>query len=99
MHVLTALLVNKPELQEKMRSEILSVIGNHPPTLKDRSSLPYVEATILETLRYSSILPLLIPHTATKNTTLKGYDIPKGTTVTVCFLTSLLPDMALQLIL
>jgi len=42
--------------------------------------LPYVEATILELLRYKTIGPLTA-HCTLKDTEVVGYFIPKGTTV------------------
>ena len=37
--------------------------------------------TILEVLRYISHVPLLLPHMATKDATIQGYFIPKGSQV------------------
>jgi cytochrome P450 len=51
------------------------------PDLKDRTQLPFVEATIAEILRISSLVPLLFPHSTTVDTKLKGYFIPKDTVV------------------
>jgi len=43
--------------------------------------LPYVEATILELLRYKTVGPLAIAHCTLKDTEVGGYFIPKGTSV------------------
>jgi len=43
--------------------------------------LPYVEATILEVLRYKTLAPLAITHCALKDTEVGGFFVPKGTTV------------------
>lgn len=40
-------------------------------------SLPYVEATIRESLRHETLVPSGLPHTATADTTFMGYNIPK----------------------
>ena len=45
--------------------------------------MPLLEATITETLRITSLLPLAVPHKAVVDATLQGYHIPKGTTVLV----------------
>jgi len=44
-------------------------------------SLPYVEATILELLRYKTLAPLALPHRTMNDTEIGGYFIPGGTTV------------------
>ena len=85
MYSLIALLINKPEIQKKMADDIIKVLGKREPRLKDRQSLPYIEAAILEVLRYTTILPLNIPHYTTKDTSLNGYDIPKDTRVRYFF--------------
>ena len=43
--------------------------------------LPYVEATILELLRYKTIVPLAVTHSTLKDAEVGGYFIPKGTAV------------------
>ena len=43
--------------------------------------LSYVEATILELLRYKTIAPLAIAHCTLKDAEVGGYFIPKGTSV------------------
>ena len=53
-----AYLVIWPEVQSKVAEEMKEKLGDRPPCLKDRGSLPYLEATIQETLRLSSIVPL-----------------------------------------
>lgn len=40
-------------------------------------SLPYVEATIRESIRHEILNPSGLPHTALTDTNLMGYDIPK----------------------
>ncbi|KAJ8317191.1 hypothetical protein KUTeg_005095 [Tegillarca granosa] len=66
-------------IQTKVQEEIDRVIGQRKPCVKDKGSLPYVEATILEIMRFSTISPLGLPHVAKKDTMLKHYFIPKGT--------------------
>ena len=51
-------LVTWPEVQSKIAEEFKDKLGERPPCLKDRGNLPYLEATIQETLRLSSIVPL-----------------------------------------
>ena len=71
-----------PDVQDKIQRELDQVIGrDRMPGLKDRKNLPYLEATMAETLRITSIAPLAVPHKATVDTTIQGYHIPKGTTL------------------
>ena len=79
-----AYLVTYPEVQAKTQQELDDVIGRERlPSLQDKSSLPYMRATITETLRLATILPFLTPHKTTVDTKLRGYDIPKDTTVVI----------------
>jgi cytochrome P450 len=48
-----------PEVQEKARQEIDSVIGRgRLPDFNDRGSLPYIEACVKEVLRWNPVAPL-----------------------------------------
>lgn len=48
-----------PEIQKKAQAEIDAVIGSERlPRLSDRGSLPYVEAIVLELLRWQPVTPL-----------------------------------------
>ncbi|CAH1773462.1 unnamed protein product [Owenia fusiformis] len=76
-----AYLVVHPEIQQTIQQEIDSVLGNRCPSIKDRSSMPYTDAFLLESLRYMSHLPIGIPHAAIRDVTIKGHFIPKGTQV------------------
>ncbi|XP_031625482.1 probable cytochrome P450 304a1 [Contarinia nasturtii] len=72
----------QPEILKKCQNEIDTVVGNSRlPTLNDRQNLPYVEATIRESLRHETLIPSGLPHTAMADTKFRGYDIPKGTIV------------------
>ena len=75
-------LIHNPGVQQKLHQELDQVIGTERlPELRDKKKLPYLEATITETLRISSLGPLALPHKTTVDTTLQGYSIPKNTTV------------------
>ncbi|XP_060030224.1 cytochrome P450 1A2 isoform X2 [Erinaceus europaeus] len=77
-------LVTHPDVQEKIHRELDAVVGRaRRPRLSDRPQLPYLEAFILETFRHSSFVPFTIPHSTTRDTTLNGFYIPKGTCVFV----------------
>ncbi|XP_035687440.1 steroid 17-alpha-hydroxylase/17,20 lyase-like [Branchiostoma floridae] len=71
-----------PEIQEKVAAELDSVVGrDRLPELSDREATPYMEATMHEVMRMASMDPLSLPHATTVDTTLRGYQIPKGTMV------------------
>ncbi|XP_015779092.1 PREDICTED: steroid 17-alpha-hydroxylase/17,20 lyase-like isoform X1 [Acropora digitifera] len=77
-----AYLVRNPKVQQRIHQELDDVIGRERlPELADKANLPYLDATIMEVLRYSSLVPLLFPHSTTADTTLDGYEIPKDTIV------------------
>ncbi len=54
---------------------------NRRPKLSDRDDLPYIDAVLLETFRFRPPVPLSIPHSAIKDTVIKGYTVPKGTMI------------------
>ncbi|KAF5335042.1 hypothetical protein D9758_017438 [Tetrapyrgos nigripes] len=73
-----------PDIQRKAQAEVDRVVGkDRLPTLADRDSLPYVAAVIKELYRWLPIIPLAVPHRATRDTIYKDYFIPKGTDVIV----------------
>ncbi|XP_041790821.1 cytochrome P450 2J2-like [Chelmon rostratus] len=75
-------MLHYPEIQEKVQAEIDRVIGqSRQPNMADRPNLPYTEAVIHETQRMGNIVPLGFPKMASKDTTLGGYFIPKGTAI------------------
>ena len=77
---LLAYLVTYPEVQARAQAELDDVIGcGRLPRLDDHGSLPYLESVIAETLRLATIVPLAVPHKATRDATLGGYDVPKDT--------------------
>ncbi|XP_050666565.1 cytochrome P450 306a1 [Leptidea sinapis] len=68
-----------PEEQDRVRKEILSVYPEECEV--DSTKLPYLMATICETQRIRSIVPVGIPHGCMQDTYLGNYRIPKGTMV------------------
>ncbi|XP_035829019.1 cytochrome P450 2D26-like [Aplysia californica] len=67
------------KLQDRIHAEICEVIGDESPSFEHKRHMPYTEAAILETLRYSSVVPLLLPHYACGDIHFEGHFIPKGT--------------------
>ncbi len=71
-----------PDVQTKVQEELDAEVGrNRMPRLTDRPNLPYTEATLMEIQRRGSIVPLGVPRAPSRDTTVNGYDIPKGTVV------------------
>ncbi|XP_048253325.1 cytochrome P450 2D1-like [Haliotis rufescens] len=77
---------------EKYFQEIQENIGqSRRPSMKDKTNLPYVEATIMEVLRRSDIAPTALPHTVPHDVQFRGYTFPKGVLV-ILMLDSVLQD-------
>ncbi|XP_067312610.1 cytochrome P450 2K6-like [Pseudorasbora parva] len=86
------LLISKyPEIQAEVQDEIDRVIGGRQPVVEDRKNLPYTDAVIHETQRFTTLLPLGVPHQTTSDVHLNGYLIKKGTSV-IALLVSVLRD-------
>ncbi|XP_054786983.1 cytochrome P450 81E8-like [Prosopis cineraria] len=77
-------LLNNPKVMEKAKKEIDTHIGNDRLVDEpDISKLPYLQSIISETLRLHPAAPLLVPHEASNDCTIGGYNVPRGTMVLV----------------
>ncbi|XP_047356102.1 probable cytochrome P450 303a1 [Vespa velutina] len=75
-----------PNVQKKAQDEIDQVIGHGRfPTLADRSSMIYLNAIVLESLRMFMGRTLNVPHRALKDTYIMDHRIPKDTMIIVNF--------------
>nr|KAG5685430.1 hypothetical protein BaRGS_023322 [Batillaria attramentaria] len=82
MKALFLYLLHNPDVTRKVQQEIDDVIGNQrPPRVDDRRKLPYTEAVVMETLRYSSITPLGLPHLARSDVIIDGVTVSQGAMV------------------
>ncbi|KAG2667970.1 hypothetical protein I3760_15G138200, partial [Carya illinoinensis] len=76
-------LVNNPTVQCKIRDEISTILKGQVVTETNLHELPYLHATVKETLRLHSPIPLLVPHMNLEEAKLGGYSIPKESKVVV----------------
>ncbi|KAK4478950.1 hypothetical protein RD792_014457 [Penstemon davidsonii] len=76
-------LVNHPTVQRKIRHEISTILKGQPVTESNLQELPYLQATVNETLRLHTPIPLLVPHMNLEEAKLGGYTIPKESKVVV----------------
>ena len=77
-----ALLLRCPECSRKLRFEIDSVIGSsRAPSLDDRSNMPYTKAFLLELHRFTTDVPLALPHMSMRDVIFEGYNIKKHSVV------------------
>ncbi|XP_061140479.1 cytochrome P450 1B1 [Syngnathus typhle] len=84
LHWIFIILVKYPEMQVRLREEVDKVVDrSRLPSMEDQAELPYVMAFIYEVMRFTSFVPLTIPHYTTTDTSINGYSIPKNTVVFV----------------
>ncbi|XP_010963135.1 vitamin D 25-hydroxylase [Camelus ferus] len=71
-----------PNIQGRVQKEIDLIIGpSGKPSWDDKCKMPYTEAVLHEVLRFCNIVPLGIFHATSEDAVVRGYSIPKGTTV------------------
>lgn len=77
-------LVNNPDIQQKVRDELNTVLGHGAPmTEPDIPKLPYLHAVVKESMRLHMAIPLLVPHMNLQQAKLGGYDIPAESKILV----------------
>ncbi|KAL3533212.1 hypothetical protein ACH5RR_006733 [Cinchona calisaya] len=76
-------LVNNPSVQNKIREEISAILKGSPVSESNLQELPYLQATVNETLRLHTPIPLLVPHMNLEEAKLEKYTIPKESKVVV----------------
>ncbi|XP_075508857.1 cytochrome P450 98A2-like [Primulina tabacum] len=77
-------MVRNPRVQHKIQEELDRVVGtDRIMTELDIANLPYLQRTIKECFRMHPPTPLMLPHKASTNVKIGGYDVPKGATVSV----------------
>uniref|UniRef100_A0AC35TJV4 Cytochrome P450 n=1 Tax=Rhabditophanes sp. KR3021 TaxID=114890 RepID=A0AC35TJV4_9BILA len=79
---LVLLLMKHPQMQQKIFEEINDAVGlENEIKLTHKNNLPFTMAFINETQRWANILPFLSSRVCTRDTTICGKFIPKGTLV------------------
>ncbi|KAM0934548.1 putative cytochrome P450 [Dioscorea sansibarensis] len=75
--------VKHQDIQEKLRKEIRSVVGDKRRLIEEDETqrMPYLKAVIFEALRRHPPTHLLIPHSVKEDVIVDQYLIPKGTAV------------------
>ena len=75
-------LLHHPEYQRKIQQELDSVIGrDRLPQISDRGKCPFIEAVVMEAMRYITPVPFLLPHVCTEDVKFEGYYIAKKSLV------------------
>lgn len=79
-----SLLLNHPNAMTKVRAEIEAHVGqNHLLDEQDLPKLNYLCNVVKETLRLYSPAPILVPHEASEDCTVGGYEVSQGTMLMV----------------
>lgn len=57
------------KVQERLHAELDEYVGRErPPSLSDRSNLPFLDGVLSEVMRIRPVSPILIPHVAMQDT-------------------------------
>lgn len=71
-----------PQIQKAAQAELDKFVGrDRLPTFADKDNLKYINAIILEVLRWRQVIATGIPHATTQDDEYLGYHIPKGSIV------------------
>lgn len=78
------ILCNYPETQRKIQEELERVVGpDRLPSYADRDKCPYINAVILELMRWKHFAPFGLPHATVKDTECLGFKIPEGAQIMI----------------
>ncbi|KAJ9066318.1 hypothetical protein DSO57_1010736 [Entomophthora muscae] len=79
------LLATNPDIQDNLRNELVSVLGDEPtiPTLEQLQKMPYLASCIKETLRLYPPVARLPARVCEEDILIEGHLIPKGTRVSI----------------
>nr|ANY58179.1 putative CYP719 [synthetic construct] len=77
-------LVREQKIQEKLFEEIKKVTGGRSSVrVEEVSKMAYLQAVMKETMRMKPIAPMAIPHKTSKETSLMGRKVDKGSVIMV----------------
>ena len=68
-----------PEVQDQLRTEIDTQIGERSPTWADRNRMPFTQAVLAEVQRWKTVVPLNLPRRTLEDIVVQGVKIPKNT--------------------
>ncbi|XP_007527511.1 steroid 21-hydroxylase isoform X2 [Erinaceus europaeus] len=78
-------LLHYPEIQQRLQEELDLELSSRASgsriAYRDRARLPLLNATITEVLRLRPVVPLALPHRATRTSSIFGYDIPEDSII------------------
>jgi cytochrome P450 len=82
IHAFFLAMILNPDVMRKAQAEIDAVVGqDRLPSFADRQSLPYINALVLEVVRWHSVTPTGFPHRVMEDNIHDGYTIPKGAVI------------------
>ena len=73
-------MLRHPDVQKQVQAELDRAVGRgRLPSMSDRPSLPYTEATLMEVQRQASVLPTGLAHYSRRSITVNGVTVPPNT--------------------
>jgi cytochrome P450 len=78
------LMARYPSVQQQVYEEMVRVCKDHPPTMDHKDQLLYLNAVILEVMRFKTVAPLLLPRFTTQPIQLYDKTIPTGNIYFIC---------------
>ena len=75
-------LLDHPEYQTKIQEEIDKITGtDREPTIQDKHDCDFLEAFMMETMRYAPPVPILPPHMCSEDINFEGHFLKAETQV------------------
>ncbi|CDO68741.1 hypothetical protein BN946_scf184989.g7 [Trametes cinnabarina] len=82
VHAFILAMILHPSAQQRAQSELAAAVGpDRLPVHADRTSLPYVDATVKDILRWHNVVPLGVAHRCIREDEYHGWRIPEGAIV------------------